>query len=74
MVIAGTKREGVWNKQRGAWDVGSTIWLYENVVHLFKYPTKNEKICWNTQMRWLTIYNLYVAANGSNFAMELVEE
>jgi hypothetical protein len=66
-VIAGAKREGVWNEQRGAWDVGSTVRLYENVVHLFKYTTKNEKIRRNTQISWLTIYNLYVA-HGRNFA------
>jgi len=72
-VIAGAKQGGVWNEQRGAWDVGSTVRLYENVVHLFKYPTKNEKIRRNTQISWLTIYNLYVA-HGRNFATELAEE
>lgn len=72
-VIAGAQQAGVWNDQRGAWDVGSTVRLYENVVHLFQYPTKNEKIRRNTQISWLTIYNLYVS-HGRKLATELAEE
>ena len=35
------KREGTWNdlaqKQKGSWDVGSTVRLYEGVQHYFAY-------------------------------------
>ena len=72
-VIAGAQREGVWNDQRGVWDVSLTERLYENVVHLFQYPTKNEKIRRNTQISWITIYNLYVS-HGRKLATELAEE
>jgi hypothetical protein len=72
-VIAGAQREGVWNDQRGVWDVSLTERLYENVVHLFQYPTKNEKNCGNIQISWITIYNLYVS-HGRKLATELAEE
>ena len=72
-VRAGAEREGlVWNDQRGAWDVGSTVRLYENVVRLVEYPTKNEKIRRNTQISWLTIYNLYVS-HGRNITSPNME-
>ena len=69
-VIVGAKREGVWMEQRGAWDIGSTIRLFESVKHLFEYPTKNARIHRTVQISWLTVYNLYVL-NERKFATEL---
>ena len=69
-VIVGAKQEGVWRDQRGAWEIGSTVRLYEGVMHLFEYPTKNRRIRRNAQISWVTVYNLYVK-NGRKFATEL---
>jgi len=68
-VIVGAKQEGVWREQRGAWNIGSTVRLYESVKHLFDYPTKNDRIRRSAQISWLTVYNLYVG-HGSKFATE----
>ena len=72
-VIDGAKQEGVWSEQRGAWDIGLTVWLYEGVKHLFEYPTKNSKIRRSTTISWLTVYNLYVE-HGRRFATQLLAQ
>lgn len=69
-VTVGAKQEGAWHEQRGAWDIGPTVRLYENVKHLFDYPTKNSKIRRTLQISWQTVYNLYVR-HGCQFATEL---
>ena len=69
-VIVGAKGEGVWMEQRGAWDIGSAILLFESVKHLFEYLTKNARIRRTVQISWLTVYNLYVL-NERKFATEL---
>jgi hypothetical protein len=69
-VIVGAKQEGVWREQRGAWDIGSTVRLFESVKHLFEYPTKSGQIRRTVQISWLTVYNLYVKM-GRKFATEL---
>jgi hypothetical protein len=69
-VIHGAKHLCVWQEQRGAWDIGSAVRLFENVKHLFEYPTKDAKIRRTIQISWLTVYNLYVG-HGCKFATEL---
>jgi hypothetical protein len=57
------KRVGTWDAlaQRGAWDVGSTVRLYESVQHFFMYPSKMKR--WTTQISWQTVYNLFRVHN-----------
>ena len=69
-VIHGAKHLCVWQEQRGAWDIGSAVRLFENVKHLFEYPTKDAKIRRTIQISWLTVYNLYVG-HGCKCATEL---
>ncbi|KAL3771060.1 hypothetical protein ACHAWU_006437 [Discostella pseudostelligera] len=69
-VIVGAKQLGVWRDRRGAWDIGLTVRLFENVKHVFEYPTKNGRIRRTVQISWLTVYNLYVK-NGRTFATEV---
>ena len=69
-VIAGAKQEGAWREQRGAWDIGSTVRLFESVKHLFEYPTKSTRPRRNAQISWVTVYNIYVKS-GRKFATEL---
>ena len=55
-VIAGAKQEGAWREQRGAWDIGSTVRLFESVKHLFEYPTKTStRTRRNAQISWVTV-------------------
>mgnify|MGYP006199014275 CR=1 FL=1 len=58
-VEIGAEQLGIWQDQRGSWGVGYTVWLYESVNHLFKYPSKTSKICWDEQISWQTVFNLY---------------
>ena len=46
-VKTGAEQLGIWQDQRGSWDVGLAVWLYESVNHLFKYPSKMSKINWD---------------------------
>jgi hypothetical protein len=57
------KRVGTWDAlaQRGAWDVGSTVRLYESVQHFFRYPSKVK--CRTAQISWQTVFNLFRAHN-----------
>ena len=70
-VKTGAEQLGIWQDQRGSWDVGSTVWLYESVNHLFKYPSKTSKIHRDEQISWQTVHNLY-KSYGRRFAMEVV--
>jgi hypothetical protein len=47
--------------QRGAWDVGSTVRLYESVQHFFRYPSKIKHQ--TAQISWQTVFNLFRAHN-----------
>ena len=72
-VIAGAKQEGAWREQRGAWDIGSTVRLFESVKHLFEYPTKTStRTRRNAQISWVVsvYHNLYVKS-GHKFVTEL---
>jgi hypothetical protein len=57
------KRVGTWDglAQRGAWDVGSTVRLYESVKHFFRYPSKVKHR--TAQISWQTVINLFRAHN-----------
>jgi hypothetical protein len=57
------KRVGTWDAlaRRGAWDVGSTVRLYESVQHFFRYPSKIK--CWTARISWQTVFNLFKAQN-----------
>jgi hypothetical protein len=60
-VESGARGLGVWpDRSVGVWDVGSTVWLYERVNHLFWYPSKLDKICRNKQISWQTMFNLFL--------------
>jgi hypothetical protein len=66
------EQAGVWATlaQRGSWEVGSTIRLYESVHSYFNYPSRMTQ-CRNTQISWLTVYNLYMA-HKKVFATDLL--
>ena len=63
----GASSLGVWTEQNGAWDVPATVQLFENIKHLFNYPTKNNKIRRCKQISWITVYNLF-KEHGYQFA------
>ena len=73
VVEIAAKREGTWNdlaqKQKGSWDVGSTVRLYEDVQHYFAYRSET-MMCWRAQISWHTVYNLF-NANKGKFAIDL---
>ena len=64
------KRVGSWDglARRGAWDVGSTVRLYESIHLFFQYPSKIKRR--NAHISWQTVYNLY-RAHGKVFATDL---
>ena len=64
------KRVGTWDTlaQRGAWDVGSTVRLYESVQHFFRYPSKIKRR--TAQISWQTVYNHFKEHNNV-FATDL---
>ena len=57
-VIEAAKGLGVWDGSTGAWDVPRAMRLFENVQHLFEYPSTSTQQ--NDQISWKTIYNLYI--------------
>ena len=67
------KHEGIWDdlakKQKGSWDVGSTVRLYESVQHCFDYPSKT-MMRRRAQISWQTVFNLF-KANEGKFATDL---
>ena len=67
------KREGIWNdlaqRQKGSWDVGSTVRLYEGVQHYFAYRSET-MMRRRAQISWHTVYNLF-NANKGKFAIDL---
>ncbi len=63
------KRCDMWRPQRGTWDVGSTVWLYEAVRPYFTYPSKI-LVCRDNHISWYTVYNLYVK-HDKKFAVDL---
>ena len=63
------ERCGVWRAQRGTWDVGLTVRLYEAVRPYFTYPSKTS-IRRDEQISWNTVYNLYLK-HEKKFAVDL---
>ena len=57
-MIEAAKGLGVWDGSNGAWDVPRAMRLFENVQHLFEYPTTSTRR--NDQISWKTVYNLYI--------------
>ncbi len=53
------ERAGVWQDltQRGSWDVGSTVRLYDSTHRFFTYRSKTKRR--NEQISWQTVYNLF---------------
>jgi hypothetical protein len=64
------ERAGIWRSlaQRGLWDVGLTVRLYE-AVRPFTYLS-NTSHCRDEQISWTTVYNLY-KNHGKKIAMDL---
>jgi hypothetical protein len=64
------KRVGTWDAlaQRGTWDVGSTVRLYESVQHFFRYPSKIK--CRTAQISWQTVFN-HFRVHNKVFATDL---
>ena len=64
------KRVGTWDAfaRRGAWDVGSTVRLFESIHHYFRYPSKIKRR--NAQISWQTVFNLF-KSHGKVFATDL---
>jgi hypothetical protein len=66
--------------KNSAWDVPRAILLYESVRHLFEYPSKSTQICWNDQISWRNICNLYLrnrptkSTSREDVGIEAVEE
>jgi hypothetical protein len=64
---------GTWDDlaqgQKGAWDVGSTVRLYESVQHCFDYRSAT-MVRRKAQISWHTVYNLF-NANKGKFAIDL---
>ena len=65
------EREWVWQDltQRGSWDVGRTVRLYESINHYFRYPAKISQHR-DKQISWMTVYFLY-EQNKKVFAVDL---
>lgn len=65
------EREGVWQdlSQRGSWNVGRTVRLYESINHYFRYPAKISQRR-DEQISWMTVYFLYKQKNEV-FAVDL---
>ncbi len=40
------------------------VQLYDSVEHFFQYPSI-KLTCWNDQISWRTVYNLYVKSQGN---------
>ena len=53
------ERCDMWRPQRGTWDVGSTVRLYEAVRPYFTYPSKTSARR-EEHISWYTVYNLYL--------------
>jgi hypothetical protein len=63
------ERCDMWQPQRGTWDVGSTVRLYEAVRPYFTYPLKSSA-CKEEHISWYTVYNLYLK-HDKKFAVDL---
>ena len=61
---------GVWQglTQRGSWDVGSTVRLYESTHRFFAYRSKTKHR--NEQISWQTVFNLF-KTNRKVFAIDV---
>ena len=59
----------MWRPQRGTWDVGSTVRLYEAVRPYFAYPSKKSARR-EEHISWYTVYNLYIK-HDKKFAVDL---
>jgi len=70
LVEIAAKRVGTWDAfaRRGAWEVGSTVRLFESVHHFFWYPSKIKRR--NAQISWQTVFNLF-KSHGKVFATDL---
>ena len=53
------ERCDMWRPQRGTWDVGSMVRLYEAVRPYFTYPSKTSARR-EEHISWYTVYNLYL--------------
>jgi len=63
------ERCDMWRPQRGTWDVGSTVRLYEAVRPYFAYPSKKSARR-EEHISWYTVYNLYIK-HDKKFAVDL---
>ncbi len=63
------ERCDMWRPQRGTWDVGLTVRLYEAVRPYFTYPSKI-LVRRDNHISEYTVYNLYVKHN-KKFAVDL---
>jgi hypothetical protein len=59
----------MWRPQRGTWDVGSAVRLYEAVRPYFIYPSKIS-VRRDNHISWYTVYNLYVK-HDKKFTVDL---
>jgi hypothetical protein len=64
-VITGAQQMGVWDGQNGAWDVPQAMQLYNSVQPLFNYPSLTST-CWNEQISWRTVCNLYINSHQTS--------
>jgi len=69
-VETAAERAGVWQglAQRGSWDVGSTVRLYEFTHRFFAYRSKILRR--NEQISWQTVYRLF-KENRKVFAIDI---
>jgi len=69
-VETAAERAGVWQglAQRGSWDVGSTVRLYEFTHRFFAYRSKILRR--NKQISWQTVYRLF-KENRKVFAIDI---
>jgi hypothetical protein len=63
------ERCDMWRAQRGTWDIGSTVRLYEAVRPYFTYPSKIS-VRRDSHISWNTVYNLYLK-HDKTFAVDL---
>ena len=72
-VETAAKSVGSWDglaPQKGPWNVGSTVRLFESVQHFFDYPSKSKVKRRTAQISWQTVYNLF-KQNHKAFVMEV---
>jgi len=70
-VQLGANTLGAATEHNGAWDVASSVRLFERIEPLFNYPAMNGKVCRCRQISWITVYNLYTKDFKKKFASEL---